>query len=80
MRGEEAYRLEPPGAQTCGGPLSFHASRPTPDVLVTLVSCVSLIAFALTWLLREVPLRTHAYSGEGVPAPADEDAASRAAA
>jgi MFS family permease len=41
---------------------------------------VSLIGFALTWLLREVPLRTHALGDEELRAPADEPAGSRAAA
>ena len=33
---------------------------------------VSLLAFALTWLLREVPLRTKAQPGEAIPPPGDE--------
>ena len=41
---------------------------------------VSLIGFGLTWLLREVPLRTHAQGDEELRVPADEHAGSRAAA
>ena len=33
---------------------------------------VSVIAFALTWLLREVPLRTKAKPGEAIPPPGGE--------
>jgi len=42
-------------------------------------AAVSLIAFALTWLLREVPLRTHAHAGDAVPPPRDPRAAVEAA-
>jgi MFS family permease len=40
---------------------------------------ISLLAFALTWLLREVPLRTHASSAEAIPPPRDEQTAVEAA-
>jgi EmrB/QacA subfamily drug resistance transporter len=40
---------------------------------------VSLVAFALTWLLKEVPLRTHARPGDAIPPPRDEKAAAEAA-
>ena len=33
---------------------------------------VSVLAFALTWLLREVPLRTKAKPGEAIPPPGGE--------
>ncbi len=33
---------------------------------------ISLVAFALTWLLREVPLRTKTHAGSAVPPPAPE--------
>jgi EmrB/QacA subfamily drug resistance transporter len=42
-------------------------------------AAVSLVAFALTWLLREVPLRTHARPGDAIPPPRDEKAAAEAA-
>jgi EmrB/QacA subfamily drug resistance transporter len=41
---------------------------------------VSLIGFALTWLLHDVPLRTQARGDQELRAPADEPAGSRAAA
>jgi EmrB/QacA subfamily drug resistance transporter len=41
---------------------------------------VSLLAFALTWLLREVPLRTEAHAGEAIPPLRDERSAAEAAA
>jgi EmrB/QacA subfamily drug resistance transporter len=41
---------------------------------------VSVIAFALTWLLREVPLRTHTRPGDAVPPQRDERSAVEAAA
>jgi EmrB/QacA subfamily drug resistance transporter len=41
---------------------------------------VSLVAFALTWLLREVPLRTHTRPGDAVPPQRDERSAVEAAA
>jgi hypothetical protein len=33
---------------------------------------VALVAFALTWLLREVPLRKHTHAGTAMPPPAPE--------
>jgi EmrB/QacA subfamily drug resistance transporter len=41
---------------------------------------VSLVAFALTWLLREVPLRTRMQPGDAVSPPSDERGSARAAA
>ena len=41
---------------------------------------VSLLAFALSWLLREVPLRTAAHAGDAIPPQRDERAAAEAAA
>jgi EmrB/QacA subfamily drug resistance transporter len=41
---------------------------------------VSLVAFALSWLLREVPLRTETRVGDAIPAPGDEHERARAAA
>jgi hypothetical protein len=41
---------------------------------------VSLLAFALTWLLREVPLRTGAHAGDAIPPQRDERSAAEAAA
>lgn len=38
MRGREAHSWEPPGARTCGGPLSTHVSRLIAFALVALVS------------------------------------------
>ena len=40
---------------------------------------ISLVAFALTWLLREVPLRTQAHAGDAIPPLRDEDTAVEAA-
>jgi hypothetical protein len=36
---------------------------------------VSILAFALAWLLREVPLKTQMRPGEAIPPPADARAA-----
>ena len=33
-------------------------------------AAIALVAFALTWLLREIPLRAKAKPGEAIPAPA----------
>jgi hypothetical protein len=41
---------------------------------------VAAVAFALTWLLRDVPLRTQARAGEAIPAPRDEERAAEASA
>ena len=41
---------------------------------------VSFLAFLLTWLLREVPLRTHARAGDAIPPQRDERSAAEAAA
>jgi hypothetical protein len=41
---------------------------------------ISVLAFALTWLLRDVPLRTHSRVGDAVPPPRDERSAVEAAA
>jgi hypothetical protein len=35
---------------------------------------VSLVAFALTWLLREQPLRTRAQASDTIPVPGEHDA------
>jgi EmrB/QacA subfamily drug resistance transporter len=40
---------------------------------------LSLLAFALTWLLREVPLRTGAHAADAIPPPRDERSAAEAA-
>jgi EmrB/QacA subfamily drug resistance transporter len=40
---------------------------------------ISLLAFALTWLLREVPLRTQAHAGDAIPPPRDPRSAVEAA-
>jgi EmrB/QacA subfamily drug resistance transporter len=37
-------------------------------------AAVSLIAFALTWLLREQPLRTRAHASDTIPVPGEHDA------
>jgi EmrB/QacA subfamily drug resistance transporter len=42
-------------------------------------AAVSILAFALTWLLREVPLRTQAHTGDVIPPPRDPRAAVEAA-
>jgi MFS family permease len=41
---------------------------------------VSLLAFALTWLLREVPLRTGTHAADAIPPQRDERSAAEAAA
>jgi EmrB/QacA subfamily drug resistance transporter len=41
---------------------------------------VSLLAFALTWLLREVPLQGRTHVGDAIPAPGDEHERAPAAA
>jgi hypothetical protein len=41
---------------------------------------VSVVAFALTWLLREVPLQGKTRVGDAIPAPGDEHERSSAAA
>ncbi len=43
-------------------------------------AAVSVLAFALAWLLREVPLRTATQAGDAIPPPRDESAAREAAA
>ena len=43
-------------------------------------AAVSVLAFALAWLLPEVPLRTAARPGDAIPPARDEDAAREAAA
>jgi EmrB/QacA subfamily drug resistance transporter len=40
---------------------------------------ISLLAFALTWLLRDEPLRTAIRPGDAIPPPRDENAAAQAA-
>ncbi len=40
---------------------------------------VSVVAFGLTWLLHDVPLRTHTRAGDALPPPRDERAAVEAA-
>jgi EmrB/QacA subfamily drug resistance transporter len=42
-------------------------------------AAVSLLAFALTWMLREVPLRTQAHAGDALPPPRDPASAIEAA-
>jgi EmrB/QacA subfamily drug resistance transporter len=42
-------------------------------------ACVSLLAFALTWLLREVPLSSGAHAGEAIPPLREERSAVEAA-
>jgi hypothetical protein len=41
---------------------------------------VSLVAFALAWLLREVPLRSSAHAADPIPPQRDERSAAEAAA
>jgi hypothetical protein len=41
---------------------------------------LSLVAFALTWLLREVPLREGTHATDAIPPQRDERAAAEAAA
>jgi EmrB/QacA subfamily drug resistance transporter len=43
-------------------------------------AAVSVVAFGLTWLLREVPLRTHTRAGDAVPPQRDERSAVEAVA
>jgi hypothetical protein len=40
---------------------------------------VSIVAFALTWLVRDMPLRTQPQSGDAIPPPRDAETAARAA-
>jgi EmrB/QacA subfamily drug resistance transporter len=40
---------------------------------------ISLIAFALTWLVRDLPLRAHPQAGDALPPPRDEDSVPAAA-
>jgi MFS family permease len=40
---------------------------------------VALVAFALTWLVRDTPLRSHPHAGDALPPPRDAEAAARAA-
>jgi EmrB/QacA subfamily drug resistance transporter len=40
---------------------------------------VSLVAFAIAWLLRDLPLRTHAAAGDAIPPPRGENATEAAA-
>jgi EmrB/QacA subfamily drug resistance transporter len=42
-------------------------------------AAISLIAFALTWLLKDEPLRTAASPGESIPPPRDPETAAEAA-
>ena len=42
-------------------------------------AAISLLAFALTWMLREVPLRTQAHAGDAIPPPRDARSAVEAA-
>ena len=41
---------------------------------------ISILAFALTWLLREVPLQGRTQVGDAIPAPGDEHKRLHAAA
>ena len=43
-------------------------------------AAISVLAFALTWLLRDVPLRTGTPAGDAIPPPRGDRAASEAAA
>ncbi len=61
-------RQLPPAAHTAFADAFAAALHP-----VFLVAAgVSVLAFALTWLLREVPLRTKAKPGEAIPPPSGE--------
>jgi hypothetical protein len=42
-------------------------------------AAVSVLAFVLTWFLREVPLRSTAHAGDGIPPPRDPRTAVEAA-
>jgi hypothetical protein len=42
-------------------------------------AAVSVLAFALTWLLREVPLATSTHAADAIPPPRDERTAVEAA-
>jgi EmrB/QacA subfamily drug resistance transporter len=48
-------------------------------VFVT-AAAVSLVAFGLSWLLREQPLRTHAHASDAIPVPGDHDVPAELAA
>jgi hypothetical protein len=41
---------------------------------------VSLVAFGLSWLLREQPLRTHAHASDAIPVPGEHDVPAELAA
>jgi MFS family permease len=66
----------PPAAKTAFSEAFAAALQP---VFLT-AAVVSLLAFALTWLLREVPLQTQAQVGEAIAPPRDERSAQEAAA
>jgi hypothetical protein len=72
----DAIRHLPPLIRTAYSDAIAVALHP---VFLT-AAVVSAVAFGLTWLLREVPLRTHTRAGDAVPPPRDERSAVEAVA
>ena len=71
----EGIRNLPPAAHNAF--MDAVASALHPVFLVA--GSVSVLAFALTWLLREVPLKARTRVGDALPAPGDEHQRARAA-
>ncbi|NUR78211.1 MAG: MFS transporter [Thermoleophilia bacterium] len=71
----EGIRNLPPAAHNAF--MDAVASALHPVFLVA--GSVSVLAFALTWLLREVPLKASTRVGDALPAPGDEHQRARAA-
>ena len=62
-----------------GGVFTLMAGNTRPQLARWMALGFELLAFALSWLLREVPLRTHASVGDAIPPPRDEKRAVQAA-
>jgi EmrB/QacA subfamily drug resistance transporter len=71
-----AIRHLPPAARQAFEDAFAAALHP----VFIVAAVVSLLAFALAWMLREVPLRTASQTGDAIPPPRDEHAATEAAA
>ena len=52
-----------------------HAIAAALHPVFTVAAAISVVAFALTWLLQDVPLRMTPRAGAAIPAPAEEDSA-----
>jgi len=55
-----------------------HAISAALHPVFTVAAAISVAAFALTWLLQDVPLRMTTRAGEAIPPPVDEDSAQAA--